>query len=222
MPISALFTKLHKRLSWQYTGQFRSIFKWSGIEVADSRKYVAWDAKKLINWKQSAKHNDLYVSLFEQEKDAHVDLFCDINYNRKNAAMYATVMDVLTDLLIVGQWQWIRMYLYWWKDGISRIWLRKQEWVSVQDTLSQTINKQKPLYSSHISSFLDHMMQIKKKRIIVIVSDFLTLSDADYHRIQLLMKDHHIVLLRLSVDSYEWLNYIGAPSFGDETLFVDI
>lgn len=77
-----MFLKLRKRFAGQYTGQFGSIFKGTGVEIADSRKYVVGDSKKFINWKQSAKHNDLYVSLLEQERDVHIDVLCDVNYNR--------------------------------------------------------------------------------------------------------------------------------------------
>ncbi len=222
MRIGVLFQKLHKRLSGSYVGQFRSVFKGSGVEVADSRKYVSGDPKKFVNRKQSAKHNDLYVSLFEQEKDAHVDLFCDINYNRQHTLVYDSVVAVLTDLVVVGQWQWIRMYLYWYDEIISRIWLHKESRAMVQKTLSQMVSKQKPSHTSQISLFMDRMMQIKKKRIIVMVSDFLDLSDVDRDRIQLLKKDHHLILLRVSLDSYEWLNYIGVPSYVDDSLFIDI
>lgn len=83
MDINSLFLKLGKRFAGQYTGQFRSIFRGVGVEIADSRKYVSGDARRFINWKQSAKHNDLYVSVLEQDRDMQVNVFCDVNYNRQ-------------------------------------------------------------------------------------------------------------------------------------------
>ena len=105
MDVQQLFRKFSKGLAGQYAGGFRHIFSGVGVEVADSRKYVSGDAKKSINRKQSAKHTDLYVSLFSQERDVQVDIYCDINYNRCGSIHYKNsdcVFDFLTDFIVFG------------------------------------------------------------------------------------------------------------------------
>lgn|GEM_PF-966876 len=55
------------------------------MEISDVRQYAAGDPFKYINRKQTAKHNQLYTSLFQQEKDIGLDVFFDVNYNRRGS-----------------------------------------------------------------------------------------------------------------------------------------
>ncbi|MEI7919047.1 MAG: DUF58 domain-containing protein [bacterium] len=47
------------------------------------RKYVVGDSASQINWKVSARHQELYTNIFQQEKSLQVDIFLDVNYNRR-------------------------------------------------------------------------------------------------------------------------------------------
>lgn len=116
MDVQQLFRKFRKGLAGQYAGSFRHIFSGAGVEVADSRKYVSGDAKKFINRKQSAKHTDLYVSLFAQERDVQVDVLCDINYNRCGSIHQPNsdlVFAYLTDFIVFGMSQGIRCTFFY-------------------------------------------------------------------------------------------------------------
>jgi len=80
---SNFLIKMKQLIAGKYFSTFQSIFKWSWLEVTDTRKYSAGDPFKYINRKQTAKHSELYTSLFQQEKDITLDVFFDINYNWK-------------------------------------------------------------------------------------------------------------------------------------------
>lgn len=213
MQFSELFIKLRKRLSGRYAGQFRSTLQWSGIIIADSRKYVAGDSKKFINWKQSAKHNDLYVSLLEQDSDVQVDVFCDVNYNWQWAIDYPNgdkVFAYLADLVLFAHGKGMGLSVYYPHEGlrctkVSRIDDRYQ----VQESLSAVIRHQIPRYKTDVSWFLHAMVQTKKKRVILIISDFLAVSDDDVRHIARLQKDHQVLCVRVGVDQLEGVNYIG-------------
>jgi uncharacterized protein (DUF58 family) len=47
------------------------------------RKYSSGDSAAQINWKLSAKYQELYTNIFQQEKSLDLDIFLDINYNRR-------------------------------------------------------------------------------------------------------------------------------------------
>lgn len=47
------------------------------------RKYSAGDSASQINRKLSAKYQELYTNIFQQEKSLSLDMFLDINYNRR-------------------------------------------------------------------------------------------------------------------------------------------
>ncbi|HBB04927.1 TPA: hypothetical protein DCZ39_08905 [Patescibacteria group bacterium] len=47
------------------------------------RKYSAGDSASQINRKLSAKYQELYTNIFQQERSLNLDIFFDINYNRR-------------------------------------------------------------------------------------------------------------------------------------------
>ncbi|MBP7848230.1 DUF58 domain-containing protein [Patescibacteria group bacterium] len=66
--------------------------------MSDSRRYQPGDQKATINWKQSAKHDQLYVNEYEAERTATVDFFLDINANR-SAGVDATNRSLVKNLI---------------------------------------------------------------------------------------------------------------------------
>ena len=209
MDVGKLFIKLRKRFAGQYTGQFRSIFKWSGVEIVDSRKYVAGDAQKFINRKQSAKHNDLYVSLLEQDRDVQVDILCDVNYNWQGSR---TIFAYLDDLVVFARSQHMSLSVYYSQDNTLRMQpLRHdQDRYALEYDLQQIASAQSPRYRSSLSLLIDRAMQQKKRRVLLFVSDFLEVSDNDRERLHLLSRDYQVALVRVGISQWEGINYIGS------------
>lgn len=79
----------------------------------------------------------------------------------------------------------------------------------MQHRLEKIVQQQKPSYISVLSLFLDRMGSHTKKRVIMIISDFLDVSETDVQRLVFLSHDHTVVLVRVSVSEYEGKNYIG-------------
>ena len=200
-------------MSGRYAGQFRSILQWSGIEIGDSRKYTPWDAKKFINRKQSAKHNDLYISLLEQDSDVQVDVFCDVNYNWQwwvDQINGDKVFGYLADLVLFAHGQGMRLVVYYPHNGLANMPVsRLDDWYGVQQLLSSLVADQKPRYESWLSLFLHQMVQVKKRRVILIVSDFLAVCADDVERLHRLQKDHQVLCVRIGIDQLEGMNYVG-------------
>ena len=64
-----------------YFGLFQSIFSGIGSEMNDVRPYTPGDSAKTINRKTSAKYQELYSTVYHQEKSISIDVLRDINYN---------------------------------------------------------------------------------------------------------------------------------------------
>jgi len=75
--------KLTKPIAGKRFGVFQHIMKGAGSEKVDLRKYSAGDSASQINRKVSAKYQELYTNIFQQEKSLSLDMFFDINYNRR-------------------------------------------------------------------------------------------------------------------------------------------
>lgn len=59
-------------------GGHRSPFKAAGVEFADHRPYVSGDDVRHIDWKAFARHGQLVLRQFEQERDAFVHILLDV------------------------------------------------------------------------------------------------------------------------------------------------
>lgn len=77
------------------------------------------------------------------------------------------------------------------------------EWLTLEDVLQHKVSTQTPVYRSSISMFLDRVVQEKKRRVLMIVSDFLDLDCHDVKRLQLLSQDYQLLLMRIPIDAWE-------------------
>jgi len=209
-----------KHITWTYFGQFQSIFSGSGSEMNDVRPYSPGDSAKTINRKTSAKHQELYSTVYHQEKAITIDVLRDINYNWTwklgKQTQAERVHTVMTELL-----QYATRYggllnvfvpeaTLWW-FGPSRL-KKRPLW---KDTVkAQTLIKQLPSlckttrkkYQTAISSFLQQTLP-SKKNALVLFSDFLGLETTDMHHLQHIKKEHALVLFRLPINLQLGQNY---------------
>ena len=64
-----------------FSGEFRSLNKWSGYDIQDFKEYQPGDNIKAINWKLSAKYDKEFVNVYYQEQDVIFDVYLDNNLN---------------------------------------------------------------------------------------------------------------------------------------------
>ena len=60
-------------------GQYRSVFKGSGIEFEEVREYAPGDDVKAIDWNVSARTGKVFVKLFREERESIVMLLIDMS-----------------------------------------------------------------------------------------------------------------------------------------------
>ena len=93
-----------KLIAGKYFGQFQSIFSGLWTEMTDARPYTPGDSAKTINRKTSAKHQQLYSNIYQQEKAIAIDIFRDVNYNRNGKIQgkknYEVVRDMMSDIIL--------------------------------------------------------------------------------------------------------------------------
>ena len=59
-------------------GQYRSVFKGSGIEFEEVREYAPGDDVKSIDWNVSARTGKVFVKLYREERESIVMLLIDM------------------------------------------------------------------------------------------------------------------------------------------------
>lgn len=206
--------KFRKLFSWKNIWTLQSLFKWHWLELQDYRKYMPWDEPKYINWKLSAKNDELFIKLFRQEKDALFHVFFDINSNWNSWDQYlikSKIFDLFSDLAILSRKYWASMVwnLFDWKwkkhnFNIGKDML-KADWF-IKHTKDQL--KIIPLwYRSYLKQFLLDQKKIHKSHIIVIFSDFLDMDKDDMKLINALTVRNEILLIKFWVPDNYGYNY---------------
>jgi hypothetical protein len=187
---------------------FASIFKGSGIQFYQTKKYEIGDPTKHINWKASSKQWALRTNLFSEEKELHIDLFLDINYNWTSTL--TTIHQRCREFLHLCKRHGARITLYEGKNQKISSHLRNKHYASGELYFSQIakkIERMLPIYSSSYHSFLIQSLQQTKKRSIVLISDFLSENTETQHQLQKLQELHNVYLVPISINPHDGQNY---------------
>jgi len=210
-----------KLIAGKYFGQFQSIFSGIGTEVSDVRPYTPGDSAKTINWKTTAKHQQLYSNVYQQEKAIQIDIFLDVNYNR-NGKMQGkrnveVVRDMFSDIILYAKTYGATLAILY-PETSGRLWkstkLREvvvgknyEQAIALMRKLSDITKKQGLKYHTYISEFLGRIAINKRRRAIVVFSDFLALHEQHVKQFQQAKKEHVLVLFQLPVNKEMGQNY---------------
>ncbi len=216
--------KLTKPVAGKRFGVFQHIMKWPGSEKVDVRTYQDGDNASHINWKLSAKYQTLYTNIFQQEKSLSLDMFLDINYNRRWGTIPNSqqVRAYAEDIISYCQHQQIAMRFFYpqrhfWRSPSLIATESSKNRNEMLDTLSRilsTVHTTKKIYHSLLATFLQQTLSqtsssrpSTNRRAIVIFSDFLTMDKHTKKLLHYLKTQHILFLFQLPIDRNQGQNY---------------
>ncbi len=186
---------VRKRVSTAYSGSRRSILKGRGMEPVSYREYTQGDDFKIIDWKVYGRTEKLYVKEFEEEKSltTHILLDTSKSMDFRNKFDYAAMLALGFAYLVTKDNE---------KFGVSTF----GEEINITKPkrgrryLSQTINL---LNSTALlgKTRFDYCMEkyasiIKSRSLVIIISDFMTETDAIKNAI-FRLGDNELVLVQV-------------------------
>ena len=212
-----------KLIAGKYFGQFQSIFSWLGTEVSDVRPYTPGDSAKTINWKTSAKHQQLYSNVYQQEKAIAIDIFLDVNYNRNGKMQdkknYEVVRAMMSDIILYAKTYGATLTIFspgrksFFSFGSSKklqvknIGKNYEQAIALMTQIPDIAKSCSRIYHTYLSDFLGRISTNKKRRAIVVFSDFLALDTKQVKQFQQAKKEHVLVLFQLPVHKEMGQNY---------------
>jgi uncharacterized protein (DUF58 family) len=182
-------------------GNYRSVFKGTGIEFDEVREYVEGDDTRLIDWNVSSRFGQVYTKTFREEREMTlflvVDLSASLDYGSSARSMreVALIASTLLALAAVQNND---------KVGGTLFTDRIESWIAPAKgrshalrLLQEIISIETKGYGSNLAVALKTVSEsLKKRGIVVIISDFQTV---DYQReLALVSKRHDVIALRLS------------------------
>ncbi|MCP4669815.1 MAG: DUF58 domain-containing protein, partial [Desulfobacula sp.] len=81
--IKRIHIKSSKTVNNIMAGQYKSVFRGSGIEFEEVREYTPGDDIKALDWKVSARLGKPFIKLYQEERESIVMLLIDMSASLK-------------------------------------------------------------------------------------------------------------------------------------------
>jgi uncharacterized protein (DUF58 family) len=88
------------------TGMLKSHFRGSGLQFREHQVYVPGDDVRFIDWKLSAKTDNVYVKTFEEERNVEIVVFLDLSptllYGYKEVSKLQAMIEIVALLYVLA------------------------------------------------------------------------------------------------------------------------
>ncbi|MBN2327795.1 MAG: DUF58 domain-containing protein [Candidatus Omnitrophica bacterium] len=182
------------------SGLHHSHFMGRNVEFSEHRLYHPGDELRLIDWRAYAKTDRFHVKLFEEDTNLRAMILTDMSGSMrfgetgKSKLLYAQQLTASLSHLILSQGDSVGVLVF---DDIVRSYIpprnRTDQWGGVLDILTNTVMSND---ESAIADVLAELGEVLKKRgLVILVSDLIDDPDRVLQNLALLKKSHQEVLV---------------------------
>ena len=196
--------EIRKFLNNSNQGDYRSIFKGSGIDFDDLRPYQYGDDHRSINWNITAKEDKIYTNTYKEDKEQSVFFLVDVSKSQeigKDENKINTSKEIASVLTLSALNTNSQVGLLCFSDQ-KELFIQSKKGISHGYRIIKNIYdlKQKSNNTSISSMIKFFMKSIRKKSLVIIISDFI---DENYQKsLKSLSNSHDVICLHI-YDDYE-------------------
>ena len=201
-----------------FGGEYHSAFRGRGIEFSEVRPYQIGDDVRSIDWNVSARMGELYIKLFEEEREQTLLLMVDISGSEDFGSGGTTKREVAAEICAVLGFSAIRnndkVGPLLFSDEMERFVPPKKGRRHVLRIIRDLYVHEAASQGTNVKAALDHAHHMLNRRaIVILVSDFL---DTGYDKaLRTLAQKHDVVAIRLLDPREEALPKVGLLSLTD-------
>jgi len=184
-----------------FAGEYHSAFKGRGMTFAEVREYQYGDDIRNIDWNVTARYNNPYVKLFEEERELTVMLMIDVSGSREFGTMSKLKKNQITEIAAVLAFSAIqnndKIGVIFFSDTIEKFIPPKKGKTHILRIIRELIDFKPEHRSTDISNALRYLTNaIKKRCTTFVISDFI--DDKDYENaLTIANKKHDVVALKI-------------------------
>jgi uncharacterized protein (DUF58 family) len=192
--------KIRKAVNAEMRGNFRSVFKGSGLEFSDLRTYQYGDDVRTIDWITTAKGHGAYVKIFKEEKEQTVFFMLDVSSSQEVGNTGRLKLDTAKEICGVLALSAIKeashVGLYCFSDQ-KELYFKAANGMKHGYELILNLFKLKPKsHQTDIPSALGFALNmLKRKSVIILISDFL--NENYEHNLKALARKHDLVVIHI-------------------------
>ena len=211
-----------------FSGEYHTSFKGRGMTFSEVRQYQYGDDVRAIDWNVTARYNEPYVKVFEEERELTMMLMVDCSgsesFGTQNQLKSEVVTEIAATLAFSSTQNNDKVGLILFSDEIELFIPPKKGKSHVLRIIRELIEFQPKSKKTDIAQALKFLSSVmKKKAIVFMISDFMS---KDYeHTLKIASKKHDVTGIRVFDKREESLPNLGLVNMLDaesgETMLVD-
>jgi uncharacterized protein (DUF58 family) len=211
-----------------FSGEYHTSFKGRGMTFSEVRQYQYGDDVRAIDWNVTARYNEPFVKVFEEERELTMMLLVDISgsesFGTKNQQKRDMVTEIAATLAFSATQNNDKIGLLLFSDQIELFIPPKKGKSHVLRIIRELIEFEPKSKKTNLSQALKYLSGVlKKKAIVFVISDFMT---KEYEQtLKIASKRHDVTGIRVFDEREESIPNIGIINMLDaetgEMLVVD-
>ncbi|MFT4804793.1 MAG: hypothetical protein ACI9YE_002000 [Psychroserpens sp.] len=203
-----------------FGGEYHSTFKGRGMTFSEVRQYQFGDDVRNIDWNVTARYNEPYIKVFEEERELTMMLMVDISgselFGTDEQFKNEIVTEISATLAFSATQNNDKIGLILFSDGIELYIPPKKGRSHVLRIIRELIEFEPKSKLTDISAALKFLSNVmKKKTIVFLLSDFIT--DDDYKQnLKIAAGRHDITGIRVYDKREEEIPNLGMVQMQDE------
>jgi uncharacterized protein (DUF58 family) len=183
-----------------FSGEYHSSFKGRGMTFSEVRQYQFGDDIRSIDWNVTARYNEPYIKVFEEERELTMMLVVDISGSESFGTTEQFKRDIITEISATLAFSAIqnndKVGLLLFSDGIELFIPPKKGKTHVLRIIRELIEFKPESKKTDLTQALRYLSNVmKKKAIVFILSDFI---DAGYdNALKIVGKKHDVTGIRV-------------------------
>ena len=183
-----------------FSGEYHSAFKGRGMAFSEVREYQIGDDIRSIDWNVTARYNEPFVKIFEEERELTVILLVDVSGSEYFGTRTQFKKELITELCAVLSFSALqnndKIGLIFFSDQIEKFIPPKKGKTHVLRIIRELLEFEPKGKGTNIEEALKYMNNVIKKRSIVfIMSDFLDENNFE-KPLMILSKKHDTVAMQ--------------------------
>lgn len=183
-----------------FGGEYHSTFKGRGMTFSEVRQYQFGDDVRNIDWNVTARYNEPYVKVFEEERELTMMLVVDVSGSGLFGTRENIKRDIITEIAATLAFSATsnndKIGLILFSDRIELYIPPKKGRFHVLRIIRELLEFEPQSKKTNLSAALEFLSGVMKKRAIVFVlSDFLT--DGYQHTLKITSKRHDLTGIRI-------------------------
>ncbi len=202
-----------------FGGEYHSTFKGRGMTFSEVRQYQYGDDVRSIDWNVTARYNEPFVKVFEEERELTMMLVADISgselFGTKNQFKNEIITEVAATLAFSALQNNDKIGLILFSDQIELFIPPKKGKSHVLLIIRELLEFESGSKKTDIAQALKYMTNVmKKKAIVFVLSDFIADGYAD--TLKIVAGKHDVTGIRIYDQREEEIPNLGVVQMEDE------